>query len=389
MNHRPVIMTFVAYYLPGYKSGGPVRSLANMVERLSSDFDFRIVTADHDCTDREAYEGVPRDHWCTVGKASVYYTNPAQLTFGKIRRILCAADYDIMYINSFFCPAFSVRPLLLRFLGKVPTRPIVLAPRGELASGALRLKWARKSAYLKAAGLLGVYKDIVWQASSEFELKDIQRSLGKAAEDIIVAPNIPASTLKHEIVLTRHEGPLRICFLSRICRTKNLDFALRVLADVSVPIDFTICGVVEDPGYWEECRLRMSRTPSHVKITFLGAVEYERVPHVLSQHDLFFLPTLGENYGHVIHEALSSGLPVLISDRTPWRDLSSAGAGWDLPLESPNAFRLVIEEYSALSNNERNGRRLRAQIHAQQCAAWNDSANANIGMFRTALRRGI
>jgi len=29
---------------------------------------------------------------------------------------------------------------------------------------------------------------------------------------------------------------------------------------------------------------------------------------VLASHDLFFLPTLGENYGHVIVEALGVGV---------------------------------------------------------------------------------
>ena len=53
----------------------------------------------------------------------------------------------------------------------------------------------------------------------------------------------------------------------------------------------------------------------------------------------FFFPTLGENYGHVIYEALDSGCPVLISDQTPWRGLSEVGAGWDLPLDKPDLFR--------------------------------------------------
>jgi glycosyltransferase involved in cell wall biosynthesis len=53
---------------------------------------------------------------------------------------------------------------------------------------------------------------------------------------------------------------------------------------------------------------------------------------------MFFFPTRGENYGHVIAESLSVGTPVLISDQTPWRELSSDGLGWDLPLEAADIF---------------------------------------------------
>lgn len=56
------------------------------------------------------------------------------------------------------------------------------------------------------------------------------------------------------------------------------------------------------------------------------------------------LPTKGENFGHAIFEALNLGKPVLISDQTPWRNLSAAGAGWDLPLDSQDAFVEALQE---------------------------------------------
>ena len=63
----------------------------------------------------------------------------------------------------------------------------------------------------------------------------------------------------------------------------------------------------------------------------------------MREHDLFFLPTLGENFGHVILEAFCAGCPVLISDQTPWRDLQGKGIGWDLPLDRPDLFQDVLQ----------------------------------------------
>ena len=50
------------------------------------------------------------------------------------------------------------------------------------------------------------------------------------------------------------------------------------------------------------------------------------------------------------------GCNCVVSDRTPWRGLEEAGAGWVLPLEKPERFRAVLqrcvdmgpEEYAAL-----------------------------------------
>ena len=36
------------------------------------------------------------------------------------------------------------------------------------------------------------------------------------------------------------------------------------------------------------------------------------------------------------------GLPVIISDQTPWKDLQNQQIGWDLPLDQPAAFAEAI-----------------------------------------------
>ena len=83
--------------------------------------------------------------------------------------------------------------------------------------------------------------------------------------------------------------------------------------------------------------------------SYQGHAEPAGVPEIMAKHDLFFLPTLGENYGHVIAEALMAGTPVLIADTTPWRDLENEGVGWDLPLASEVVFAQRIDESSRMS----------------------------------------
>lgn len=65
------------------------------------------------------------------------------------------------------------------------------------------------------------------------------------------------------------------------------------------------------------------------------------------------MPAQGENYGHVIAEALCAGVPILIADTTPWRNLEEQGIGWDLSLNNPKAFSNVIDTMVMLSEEQR------------------------------------
>ncbi len=86
---RPVILCFVAYYLPGYRSGGPVRTIANFVEHFGDEFDIRIVTRDRDKLDASPYREVAVDSWNAVGKAQVFYASKKLLSLRGIARLLC------------------------------------------------------------------------------------------------------------------------------------------------------------------------------------------------------------------------------------------------------------------------------------------------------------
>ena len=49
------ILIVMGRYLPGYKDGGPVRSIKNLVDRLGTEYEFYILTVDRDHGDTEPY----------------------------------------------------------------------------------------------------------------------------------------------------------------------------------------------------------------------------------------------------------------------------------------------------------------------------------------------
>lgn len=339
------ILAFADYYLPGYKAGGPIRTLTNMVDHLGDEFEFKIVTADRDFDDTKHYPGIKVDGWDRVGKANVFYMSMNRRFLSDFKRLLCSTEYDVLYLNSFFSPHFTIKPLMLRRMQLIPDRPLIIAPRGEFSPGALGLKSFKKRVYITAAKAFGLYKKAVWQASSEHEEADIRRWFGNDAR-VIIAPNLPPvinAADEPTVIRNKTKGGLEIIFLSRISRMKNLDGALKMLNGLNGQVKFNIYGPMEDKEYWLECEQIISNLPKNINVRYRGAVTHEQVSDVMRKHDLFFLPTLGENFGHVILEALLAGCPVLLSDQTPWRDLEEKGLGWDLPLDQPERFRDVLQ----------------------------------------------
>lgn len=385
---KTIILALVRCYLPGYKSGGPVRSISNMVAQLGDEFDFRIVTSDRDSLDEVPYAGVVVDAWNQVGKAQVYYLSPRNRSMLALARLFSDTPYDLLYLNSFFNPVFTRRPLLARRLGLLPAKPVVIAPRGEFSPGALFLKHWKKGPYRWFASAIGLYRDLTWHASSEREAADIRHAMVGTAQRIVVASDLPRLSDEEEVTygsLTRErEEPLRIIFLSRITPMKNLDFALRVLVRVNIPVHFAICGPIEDRSYWRQCEGLMGDLPSNISVRYEGAVDHSQVATVLETHDLFFLPTRGENYGHVIMESLLAGTPVLIADTTHWRDLEQAGVGWDLPLDNEQQFADKIHDTAQFSNEAYRLWRKRVHSYARERAADPEIIAANRRLFMEA-----
>jgi glycosyltransferase involved in cell wall biosynthesis len=389
INVKPVILVFNKYYFPGYRSGGPVRTLANMMAKLGEEFNFKIVSLDRDVGSEKPYEGIEYDRFNTVGNVQVMYLNPRTVTLINLIKIIKAISPDVIYLNSFSDPTFTQRVLLARRLNLLRNIPVVLAPRGEFSKGALNIKKTKKKIYIGASRISGLYRNLIWHVSSVLERQDVNRNFSSVNQaNILEAMDLALHEDRiPKVSVTPIPGePLKVCFLSRITPMKNLDFALRVLANVNAQVVFTIYGPKEDLTYWEECERLIDSLPSNVKVVYGNEVHPTDVQRSLMQHDVYLLPTRGENYGHVIHEALQAGLPVLISDQTPWGNVVERGIGWTLPLDSESDFARVIDEVALWTDEKMLSVRHAAIVYARECSDDPKTLKANRALFWHAMK---
>ena len=115
----PVILCFADYYLPGYRSGGPVRSISNFVDYFGDEYDIHIITRDRDFLDSDSYLGISIDRWNRVGKANVFYASNRFLSLWGIARLLRNTTHDILYkggslVTSYSCTDCAICVILLR-----------------------------------------------------------------------------------------------------------------------------------------------------------------------------------------------------------------------------------------------------------------------------------
>ena len=88
-----------------------------------------------------------------------------------------------------------------------------------------------------------------------------------------------------------------------------------------------ICGP-DDDNHLVTIKKEISRLKLDDFFIFKGSVEGAEKENLLRSCDLFVLPTYSENFGIVVLEALSYGIPVITTVGAPWKKIAEYNAGW-------------------------------------------------------------
>lgn len=373
---RPRLLFLLGCYWPGNEATGPNQSFRALASALRRDFDIKVVARDG--------AGNAPPGWHAEDIAARTQLQTGWMGARGLLRLLRETPHDLLCLNGFHDREFTVPALVWRKLGLIPRKPTILSPRGEFAGGALSLKAGRKRIFQEAVQRSGLTRDIWLHATASHEQRDIEAA-GLPTRGILLAPNVRLLPDSPKPPPRKDSDPLQVAFLGRIAPVKNLEFALNVLRRVSMQVVFNIYGPVVDHDYWEYLKPKIACMPRNIVVHTHGNLAHHEVATTLATHDLFFLPTKGENFGHAINESLAACLPVLTSDMTPWRGLAKHNAGWDLPLDEPQAFVKSIETLARASLEERSLYRRGARVFAERSFLESNALEANLQMLRHVL----
>lgn len=323
-DRRPVILTAIDWYLPAYRAGGPIRSLSNVVAALGDEIDFRIVCGNRDLGSEADLE-VATGTWRTVGKAKVQYLPPAAWTEAIWQALIAEVQPDRLYLNSLYSGPFSRLPWKVARRMGVPT---TLAPRGMVGAGALAIKPLRKRVWLTLQRWTGGYDGITWHASTEQEAREIRNWFPVA--NIKVALNLPVPFAP--LPPARRDGPIVILSVGRVHPIKNYGLGVQLakaLAQKGHEVTYRIVGPIEDELEAQQLR----DLASGINLELVGPMPPDEIRSRFGDAHLVLVPSLNENFGHTVAEALAAARPVIVSDQTVWSTMKTGPTVACLPLD--------------------------------------------------------
>ncbi len=377
---RVKVLILTEYFYPSKRGGGPVQSIINLIDNLSEYVDFYVITSIFDLGVNEPYNDLVSDQWVSLEKCKIYYTDINNLTIRRLKKIIGSEKFDVAYVNFFF--SLNLIWLVLIYKLKISKiEKIIIAPRGQFSKGALFLKNKLKLMFLFIFKVISFHTEIFWHSTSKTESEDVYRTLGRNIT-LFEIENFTENykDIQHRSI-HKDSGSVEFVFVSRIHPKKNLLKAIEYLKEIDGNIVFDIYGPIEDKIYWKRCEASILKMPSNIKVSYKGLVDHENVINTFMKYHFFLFPTLGENFGHVISEALIAGCPVILSDQTPWLGLNDINAGWDINLEEDKKFIEVIRECVEMNDPVYQGKSLSAFNLAFQSSKNNENIKHYISMF--------
>ncbi|MDP3856729.1 MAG: glycosyltransferase [Stagnimonas sp.] len=178
----------------------------------------------------------------------------------------------------------------------------------------------------------------------------------------------------------------RAVYLGRLHPKKQVDVLLRAWARLRPPgWQLHIAGGGE-PAHERELRQLAEQSGLGDSVRFLGVVQGEAKSALLAGSQLFLQPSLQENFGLAVAEALAHGLPALTTRGTPWSEVEAQGCGWWVAPDAASvqgalaqALALTPEQLAAMGERAR-------QLAARY--SWAEAARQTLALYQRVLERG-
>jgi len=352
------ILLLYEYFYPGFKAGGPIQSLVNLVLAMQHQYEFYIATTAYDMQTATPYPNVVCNKWVNTQltpnalPVKVWYSSNIKPGYKELLQTIQTSGCTTIYINGFYTNYFLF-PLLYLKLGKLKNMDCIVAPRGMLTKGALSVKPFRKKIYFTVIKCFGLLKTVRYHATNTEEVQEIQSMFGRSSS-ITLASNVSKPPFEKFRQSTKNNDELRLVFLALISPMKNLLLLLQYLQSCSNTIVLDIYGPVKDKAYWQQCLQAIQALPKNIKVHYKGDAEPHTVQNIFTGYDAMILLTKGENFGHAIYESLSVGTPVIISHFTPWNNLQEKKAGWNININNKEELLTTLHQLSKMTLQEHN-----------------------------------
>ena len=332
------ILFVTQYYKPAYVYGGPTQSIATSCEGLvEAGAQVAVFTTN---SNGATPLDVPQQRPVNVDGVTVWYFPLALKGLSFFYSPTLAEAVSAQAPSFDLVVAETLWGHALMPIASTCSRahvPYVIPARGQLFPWALATKRLKKSIYLEVVGRHCVNQAAAIHCTDPSEAEAVARLSFRppafVVPNAIRAPSF--GTLQARGNLRRQFGipdsALMLMFLGRITRIKRPDIAVGVLAAVQAlgrEIHLVIAGPDED-GLMRQLQAQAQELGCHHRLHFTGLLGKEGVASALADADLLLMPSeIQENFGLAALEAMTVGVPILVSEGVPvgrWAQIAGAG----------------------------------------------------------------
>lgn len=271
--------------------------------------------------------------------------------------------------------------------------PLIISPRGMLEPWALQHRAWKKRLAWRLYQLRDLRAAQVLHATSQQEAESL-RQLG-LRQPIALIPNgveLEALAISSErrrmqkTEMTAADPRRTALFLSRIHLKKGLLELVDAWSKVRPRGWRMVIAGPDEGGHRAVVEARVLAHGLAADFTFIGAVDGAKKSALYRSADLFILPSFSENFGVVVAEALTYGLPVLTTQGTPWQDLPAHDCGWWVPADA-RSMADALRQATALTDAERQAMGERGQDYVRRYD-WQDIAQRMLAVYLWMLGQG-
>lgn len=231
-------------------------------------------------------------------------------------------------ISAFHCHApWSALTVFAILASPLFRAKVFITPHGMFDPWGL----ARKS--LKKRVGVALYRTILnrfvsgYVVNSPLEYKSVQ-AIFPGFKTHVIGHGIAISHSFSESTVRARYGNNNYLFLSRIFPGKGLEELLESWAQCSLNTSTLAIAGSGEESYLNYFRDFVSSNNLSDSVMFLGFVEGHRKEAAFNHAKYFVLPSHSENFGMVVLEAMSMGVPCIVSDKTPWSNVAVDGLGY-------------------------------------------------------------
>ena len=322
------VLHVIGVYPPAAMSGPPeqVHRLARGLR--ASDVDVRVVTTN--ANGRDTID-VPTGRWIEFEGVPVYYgrrlPGTDHLSWGAWRAIVReAANVDLIHATGMF----SWTNLAVAAASRRRGVPVVVSPRGSLDQDALLFSPRKKALYFRLGGSRALKGAAAFHVTSEMERVHVEAFVPGSRTGLV--PNgvaVPSDDdLARWTIVPSAEAT--VLYLGRVHPKKNVIPLVRAWASVAArhPTTKLVIAGPDDHGHRTEVERVIASERLDASVILAGRVLGDDKHKLLARACCLILPSLTENFGNVVAEALAHRVPVIASTGTPWGGLRDRECGW-------------------------------------------------------------